>query len=382
MINPEQAQSVVTIFEMYREGLSLLEIAKRLNDQGLPPPRAGSRKRASPFWRKTTLREMLSNRAYIGGWSYGRKHWRKDPTTRKRRYTKRAEHDVFTAERPHLRIIPQPLWDAVEARRKAVYDNYSGKTDGAPGRRTAHPFAGLLYCGLCGHRMSDGGGTSSRYYRCSGVMTGGICTNRQPVREDALLEAAVSEMKRILFATDLGKKMRERIEHRLRTFKVENSQERRQVERELHRVEAEIKRLVSFIQTTDVTTTPGIIDAIRAPLDEATRKQRTLKSKLDTLARETTSEPRAPTVEEIVELVRDVEARLKDDPTTAREALRQMLIDGRITMSPNPDGSYNAESMLVFGRIAWRTRKPRSAVAAGASSDSSVVGIDGCAGAL
>jgi ribosomal protein L37AE/L43A len=50
--------------------------------------------------------------------------------------------------------------------------------------------------------------------------------------------------------------------------------------------------------------------------------------------------PRMPTVDEIVALVVDVEARIKDDPSSAREALRQMLLEGALVMAPLPDGSY------------------------------------------
>ena len=81
----------------------------------------------------------------------------------------------------------------------------------------------------------------------------------------------------------------------------------------------------------------------------------------------------------------DVEARIKDDPTTAREALRQVLIDGRITLTPQPDGSWQATSMLIVGRLTWKTRKPRSGGPSGASSmisTTEVVEIVSCAGAI
>ncbi len=34
-------------------------------------------------------------------------------------------------------------------------------------------------------------------------MSGGFCKNRQPVREDVVVDAAISELKRVLLATDL-----------------------------------------------------------------------------------------------------------------------------------------------------------------------------------
>jgi hypothetical protein len=60
-----------------------------------------------------------------------------------------------------------------------------------------------------------------------------------------------------------------------------------------------------------------------------------------------------PTVDEIVALVVDVEARIKDDPASGREALRQMLLDGALVMSassiagigPDPCGREPAALM-------------------------------------
>jgi Recombinase zinc beta ribbon domain len=90
---------------------------------------------------------------------------------------------VMVADRPHLRLVPDLLWEVVQARRSQVRVNYAGKGDGAPGQRTRHPFAGLLFCAVCGHRMVDAGGSSSRYYRCSAASSGGACVNTQLLRE-------------------------------------------------------------------------------------------------------------------------------------------------------------------------------------------------------
>ena len=55
---------------MYRKGYSLLFIAKKLSDEGVAPPRAKAKGHRARFWRKSTLREMLGDRSYIGEWTY------------------------------------------------------------------------------------------------------------------------------------------------------------------------------------------------------------------------------------------------------------------------------------------------------------------------
>ncbi len=382
VIDAERSATVVRIFEMYAAGKSYLSIAKLLNDEEVPPPRSGA-KSPSKFWKKGTIREMLANAAYVGRWTFGKKQWRKDPVTRKRRYVFRNE-GVQVDDRPHLRVVPEELWELVRARRGAVRENYSGAGTGAPGHRTKHPFSGLLFCGLCGHRFVDGGGSSCRVYRCSAATTGGACANVWRVREDVLLEAAVGELRRVLFQTDLREQLTKKIEARLATFKVKSNDERVKMEKALVSLDAEAARLVTFIRTTDLSANAESFEVVRASLDETMRKQRDVRAKLSGLKAATT-EPRIPTVEEITAYVLDIEARLRDDPTTAREALRRVLLDGKIVLHPQPDGTWRAESMLVVGVLAGSKRKPRSGGPSGASetsptSSSEVVEIGCCAG--
>ena len=120
-----------------------------------------------------------------------------------------------------------------------------------------------------------------------------------------------------------------------------------------------------------------------ASLEEATKKQRVLKAVIEQLRNEGREEPRAPTVDEIVALVLDVETRIKEDPTSAREALRKMLGDGKITLTPKLDGTYEADSLLILGPLMGGKRKPRSGGPGGASAAShDGVGNVGCAGRI
>ncbi len=145
--------------------------------------------------------------------------------------------------------------------------------------------------------------------------------------------------------------------------------------KELARLDAEVARLVTFIRTTDAAGNPGAFDAVRQSLELVSRQQREARARLDELSRAgASSEPSVPTVDEIMAYVVDVEVRLQDDPTTAREALRAVLVDGRITPTPQPDGSWKADSALIFGRLPGRVRKapkPR-APSASAKAESGV----------
>ena len=139
---------------------------------------------------------------------------------------------------------------------------------------------------------------------------------------------------------------------------------------------------MNFVRSTDPATSPGAFDTIRTSLEKATAEQRDLKAKLDAL-KTSMVEPRLPTEDEVLAYVVDVEARIKDDPTTAREALRRLLLDGRLVMHPQPDGSWKGESAVFPLRLAGKTPKPRSASPTGASGIATdKVEIGRCAGRI
>lgn len=123
---------------------------------------------------------------------------------------------------------------------------------------------------------------------------------------------------------------------------------------------------------------------VKTELNELLAKKAQVQQQWEAVRREGKEDVRIPSVDEIVALVLDVEARIKDDPTSAREALRQMVHDGRIDMEPQADGSYRARSVIFPLDLQNKAQKPRGgSVPSGASGVShEVVGNDGCAGRI
>ncbi len=336
VIDPEKSKVVVHIFELYRDGHSLLAVAERLNLDKVPPPRG----KAEKYWRKGTVRQIIRNRAYLGEWSFGRREWTKDPISRKRRYRKAKE--FFTEDRPHLRIISDDLWDAVEARLKAVDEKYKGSKRGVGGTKAPRPFSGILTCGLCGRSMVRSGGSSGIYYKCGGHHAGRMCSNKFGVREDILTREAVRELHRVLTQTTLFEEMRARIEAKLKSYKVQVDSERAALQGALSKVSRQVERLVEFITDSDADSAR---DAIVDELNRLTTEKKAIERRLGSLKPE--RPPKVPTVDEITSLATDIEARLKDDPVRAREVLRRMLDGGTLKMTPMADGRYLAESAIL-----------------------------------
>lgn len=380
LVDPDQAKIVVRIYELYAGGQSPMGIAATLSGEHVPPPRANTQHRRKG-WIASTIREILRNEAYVGTWRFKQKQWRKLPGTAVRRYRRRPESEVQKFDRPHLRIIDQDLWDEVAARVKAIADKYKGTTNTAPAaKRARYPFSGLLYCGECGGTMIVLGGSSATYYRCADALKRGTCKNRRGVREDVVVDAAVEELKRVLQAPELMDRLRERVNARIAELAKHARANDDKIEKDLKRVTVEIERQIEFIKNTDPTAFPAVIDTVRASLAKATRDQAALQQQLALSRAHETATPRLPTADEIIKGALDIEARLRSDPVAARQALSAVLLDGRITMEPQPDGSYRGRSVLTPLRLA-RTRKPRGRGAAEASGAGSVSNVS-CAGRI
>lgn len=146
-IDPEQAKVVRRIFEQFANGKSAHTIAKELNVEGIPAPKGSS-------WDGSTLRGnaarqegLLRNPLYIGIARVCKNTHSDHPETRTKKVKPTPDQLVETVI-PELRIIDQPLWDAVQAElaRRAA----STPQQVRAARRKTNLLSGLLICGCCG----------------------------------------------------------------------------------------------------------------------------------------------------------------------------------------------------------------------------------------
>jgi site-specific DNA recombinase len=378
VIDPVKRDVVVKIFTLYAAGRSLGEVAKILRDDGVPPPRAKSAAGPTKFWRKNTLSFLLANRSYLGEFSFGKRKWFKEPDTRKRRYVKQSN---FKSDlRPDLALVPPDLWHAVQERRARTANNLTRKA-GDSGRRTAHPYSGLLFCGACGSRFVDVGGSATRYYRCSAATQGGGCTNVFPIREDLLNDAAMSALQELLGATNTWQQVSRDIDELMKTASVEAGDERAALTSVIKSAETAIDRLVAFITATE----PSSISyaTIQSKLDAAAQQKKDAELALAALHGGPCEAPRLPTVEEALATCRDIEGRVKADPVAFREFMRStFLSDGRIVLDPQPDGSYWARSRILPLRIPPALPTKSKAPAESSTRASGPVGPVSCGGRI
>ena len=343
-IDEEQAAVVRRVFELYRQGESLVGIAKRLHADGLTPPRATTRHRRKG-WVPNTIRAWLGNEAFIGRWSYKRRQWRKEPGTNRRVPHRRDPSEVIHVEHPELRIIPPPLWQAVQSRRADVRACYARGGDRGRGvsltRRNSYLLSGLLVCGCCGGSMTICGGSSAKYYGCTANKKRGTCENRLSVREDVARARILGEVRKRLASPAALRYLRKRIREGLSQVGEETSTELAAKKARLGQTRTRIAGLVEFIAKGDHSA------AVREALRELEASAEVDRRAIDILGRRAPKPTSLPSVNELARRALELDTMLASDPLRGREALRRFFEDESIRLEPQPHGHYIAKSHLL-----------------------------------
>ncbi len=323
-IDENEAPIIRRIFIEYRDGGALHRIARMLNLEGIPSPRAGSKHKRFG-WGASTIRAMLYNVRYAGTWRFKERQWVKVPGTNKRRPRARAADEVISMERPDLRIIDAELWTAVQARLTAIHRKYTkGGPEKTPSpRRCSYLLSGILVCDDCGFPLTIYGGRT-RFYRCSTHHTKGTCDNDLRVREEVLREVTLDAIRKQLQTPEQVAYVRKSIAARLRDYSRALDADMKERRERLKRIEDRIKGLVSFIADGDKSE--YVVGAMRD--HEAQAKSE--KAAIERVQREAQQPLKLPSPDEIVTGVFSFDAMLAGDPEAARGRLRRWLKDGEL----------------------------------------------------
>lgn len=184
VVDAEAAGIVRRVFTMYRDGLGIQAISRRLNDERVPTPstlleRKARKKPFSGLWHTATVRDILRDQAYVGRWY----HYTKPPTDLivEREIDKRIDRQAVCVEVP--RIIDDDLWQVVQ-----VAAALKRARSLRPGAAPTWALQTLVHC-ECGElyqKRPTRAGT--RYLQCLAHRRGKPCSNRPyyRVRHDDL----------------------------------------------------------------------------------------------------------------------------------------------------------------------------------------------------
>lgn len=364
----EMAAAIIRrIFIEYRDDGAFHRIARQLNREGIPSPRAGSKHKRFG-WGTSTIRAILKNEKYTGVWRFNEREWVRVPGTNKRRPRARAADEVITMERPELRIIDAELWTAVQARLAAVSKKYKG--DGparAPGAwKTTYLLSGIAVCDECGFPLTIYGSNSGRYYRCNTHYGKGTCKNDVRVREPEFRANCLSTVRQKLQSKEGIEYVRRQVAERLRDWTRTLERDLTERRERLQRTEDRIKGLVQFIADGDRS------EYVVATLRDLEAQAKGDRAAIERIQREAREPLRLPSLGEITRGVFEIDRLLAGDVPEAQRRLRAWLKDGEMRITRKPNG-YQVHGEVFPLALAAETTFPSriGSLAAGESNVSS-----------
>lgn len=190
---------------------------------------------------------MLNNELYIGRLIWDRLRYVKDPATGKRRSRPNPVHMLTSKEVPHLRIVPQELWDAVKARQEDAARNTrpDHKAQGFwCAQRPKYLLSGLMKCGACGSSFTKYG---KNRFACAAVRDRGTCSNKLTAHGQDVEEAVLYGLKTHLMQPELYEEFARSFVKEANRHRSANASAHRQLRANLKNVERKIDRLVDAI---------------------------------------------------------------------------------------------------------------------------------------
>jgi hypothetical protein len=255
-----EAVTIRRMFELYSKGQSLKRVAYLLNAEGVksPQPQKG---RVSQSWCVSSVRHILKNRRYKGQIIWNTKRKLRVPGTGRRIYRRRPESEWVVTAAPHLQIVSEVQFAAVERRFVTTQKLWGVGTSGlARGQqKQVYLFSGLLQCGECGGSITLVGGrakTSRSEYGCSlhaqrgdSVCKNGLRIQRQQL-EALLLTGLQNKVLREEFIDYVICGLQEELRQRHESFE----SGLKALRDEQQRIETELKRLVEMIAVGNGST--------------------------------------------------------------------------------------------------------------------------------
>ena len=332
-IDEGEAPIIRRIFTEYRDDGALHRIARALNREGIPSPRAGSKHKRFG-WGASTIRAILHNEKYAGTWRFKERQWVKVPGTNKRRPRARAADEVMSIERPELRIIDAELWTAVQERLAAVHRKYTRHTAErveSP-KKTSYLLSGILICNECGFPLTIYGGASRNYYRCNTNYGKGTCKNDLRVREEVIRADCLDAIREQIQTPRAIEYVRRKIGELLGSYTRELDKDLKERRERLQRTEDRIKGLVGFIADGDRS------EYVVSTLRDLEAQAKAERAAIERLQREAQQPIRLPSLEEITRGAFSLENLVTGNPEQARTRIRRFLRDGEIRVIRTADG--------------------------------------------
>lgn len=196
LIDEPAAEIVKEVFTLYANGMGRVNIARILNERGVPNPTLykiqnglryrGNGGRNSGLWKYSAISDMLSNEMYIGNMVQGKYE---NKTYKSMQSTPVPKERWIRVKNTHEPIIDQELWQRVQEIRNSRTKPFQGGKVGI--------FSKKCKCKYCGYFMHQGKNRGYRYFKCSQKEVGADCKGSF-VAVRFLEQAVVDELNSII----------------------------------------------------------------------------------------------------------------------------------------------------------------------------------------
>jgi len=185
-INPDEAEFVRLIFQLYIEGNGADTIGKVLDRKGVKPKYASK-------WSRSTIMQIIANYNYTGNLIL-QKTFRDNHLT-KRKVINTGELDRYIVKNNHEAIISHELFAEAQRVRKEKRERLV-----SPSIQKHYPFKGMMRCGICGRAYVRKTTPSKHIWKCSLSVTKGkeVCASKQ-VPNSQIIEASNHVLNRTEF---------------------------------------------------------------------------------------------------------------------------------------------------------------------------------------
>ena len=247
VINAEEANTIVRIFEQYGAGKSPRAIAHSLNEDGICGPNGKSWGASTINGNRRRGTGIINNELYIGRRIWNRLKYIKDPSTGKRISRLNPEVDRVTAEVPNLRIVSSELWEQVKERQKTLDASKNGATRPFHSKqRPKYFWSGKLKCGQCGGSYTK---VSKDLLGCATSRNKGtsICDNRKNIRVDILEDHLLASLQHHLMEPEHFAVFIEAFAQELNRLQGEARGERTSIENRITRLNVQLDKAVDAI---------------------------------------------------------------------------------------------------------------------------------------
>lgn len=295
VVNPQEAEAVKLIFQMYSEGCGYSEILAVLHGKGCQT------KNGKEF-QKNSLYSILTNPKYQGIYVFNRSSAKSITGTRNTHLLKDSEN-IITVEGGVPQIVDEETFTQVQRR----IDSHK-HTGGRANAKTNYLLSGKVYCMECGRAMVGNtrysGRNKERYvtYRCPSKRYS--CSNKE-INQEYLERYIVALLEKLIFNPAAMREIVKRIEEK-------SSSRAGDVGRERAKLQATIGKLDESISNITNVIMSGIVSAaLTDKLAELEQEKAQTEAAMEKLERQETA-GRKVTVDPLV--IPYEYNRLKDTP--------------------------------------------------------------------